>query len=60
MLLSLFGIRQNCVGLRDIPEHLLSMGFRLFTLIVLVGVPFEGQLTISILDVLLRRLVLDA
>jgi hypothetical protein len=36
------------------------MGFRLFTLIVLVGVPFEGQLTISILDVLLRRLVLDA
>lgn len=60
MLLSLFGIRENSVGLRNIPEHLLSMGFCLFTLVVLVGVPFEGQLTISILDVLLRRLVLDA
>lgn len=60
MLLSLFRIRQNGVGLRDIPEDLLCMGFRLLTLVVLVGVPLQSQLTVGILDVLLCRLLLNA
>jgi len=60
MLLSLFRIRQNGIGLRDIPEDLLCMGFRLLTLVVLVGVPLQSQLTVGILDVFLRRLLLNA
>lgn len=60
VLLAFFRIRENGVGLTDIPEHLLSVSSILLALIVLVRVPLECQLAVGILDFLVSRLLLNS
>lgn len=60
MLPALLRVTQNRIGLADTLEHLFSQSLGLLRFVILVRVPFQGQLAISILDVFLRRCLLNA